>query len=268
MLSSKLISQKEFPSKSLTIVIPTRGGRGLIDGEKVVFVENIITKLHQLRLPSNTKIKVVIDTETPKATKNWLRQEQISTLEVDGEFNFSKKCNIGALSALSEFLLFLNDDVDVIESDFISHLISPFGDKKVGIVGANLRFPDGTIQHVGHSYADGEYSHPYSGLHDWETPTPANMQLEREVSGVTAACLMTKADTFLEVGGFSELFPVNFNDVDFCLKVRNTGKKIIWSPSARLIHFESKTRIPQIAEFELMNLRARWGIPAEEKFQF
>ena len=268
MASKSFFESHSVAPNTLTIVIPTRGSKGLIDGKEEVFVENLISKLKKSPLPLPTEIVAVIDEETPTATKNWLDQDLVSTVLVGGSFNFSKKCNVGALSALNEYILFLNDDIDVVAPDFISHLISPFSDKSVGVVGANLRFPDGTIQHVGHSYAHGEFTHPYSGLHDWETPIPSNMQIEREVSGVTGACLMTTSETFLQVGGFSELFPVNFNDVDFCLKVREMGKRIIWSPTAQLIHFESKTRIPQIAEFELVNLTSRWGTPSEEEFKF
>lgn len=268
MVNNPFFETHSAASNSLTIVIPTRGGKGIVNGKEEVFVQNLISKLKMFPLPLLTEIVAVIDEETPSATKKWLAQALVSTVLVEGSFNFSKKCNVGALNALNEYLLFLNDDIDLVAPDFITHLISPFSDKSVGVVGANLRFPDGTIQHVGHSYAHGEFTHPYSGLHDSETPIPANMQIEREVSGVTAACLMTTSETFLQVGGFSELFPVNFNDVDFCLKVRKMGKRIIWSPTAKLIHFESKTRIPQIAEFELANLTSRWGIPAEEKFKF
>lgn len=254
--------------KTLKIVIPTRGSRGLVNGEEVVFVENLITKLEASSLSDAVKIVAVVDEDTPAETQAWLSSRKVELIVVSGEFNFSKKCNVGALHNPSEFILFLNDDMDIIEPEFVQFLMSPFDDERVGIVGANLRFPDGSIQHVGHSYAGGEFRHIYSGLQDWETPHPENMLIEREVSGVTAACLMTKSDIFFETGGFSELFPVNFNDVDFCLKVRQAGRKIIWAPKAKLFHFESKTRVPQIAEYELANLISRWGSPTEEKFKF
>jgi GT2 family glycosyltransferase len=85
------------------------------------------------------------------------------------------------------------------------------------------------------------------------------MSVDREVSGVTAACAMIRADTFWEVGGFSGLLPGNYNDADFAMKIRRSEKSVIWTPHAKLYHFESKTRVATIAPYELDTIRSRWA---------
>ena len=85
------------------------------------------------------------------------------------------------------------------------------------------------------------------------------MGVDREVSGVTAACAMIRADTFWQLGGFSLDYAGNYNDVDLSLKVRESGRSVIWTPHARLYHFESKSRIATVEPSELVTLRAHWG---------
>ena len=129
----------------------------------------------------------------------------------------------------------------------------------VGLVGTLLFFEDGTIQHGGHLYSASWAGHSAFGWEASRDDRLGSMRVDREVSGVTAACAMVRADTFWEVGGFSLDFAGNYNDVDLSLKVAATGRRNIWTPHARLIHFESKTRVPSVLPAELETLRARWG---------
>jgi GT2 family glycosyltransferase len=186
--------------------------------------------------------------------------EQLVVVPYDLPFNFSEKCNVGAARATGELLLFLNDDVQVITPDWIETLIGFCQEPDVGAVGCELLFEDGTIQHAGHVYIGGNPAHVMFG----RLPDPAVNRnvlfLDREVSGVTAAAMMCPAEVFDEVGGFSAEFPSNYNDVDLSLKIRSKGYRIVVSPHARLHHFESMSRDPQLAPDELERIRARWWV--------
>jgi GT2 family glycosyltransferase len=133
-------------------------------------------------------------------------------------------------------------------------------DPSVGVVGCALLYEDGTLQHGGHHYlsatALGHIAHGAAS----DDPGPVSaLRLERECSGVTAACALLPRDLYLSMGGLSHHFPVNFNDVDFCLKVRTSGERIVWTPFARLYHFESKTRQTGVGFAENEEIRRRWG---------
>jgi GT2 family glycosyltransferase len=122
-----------------------------------------------------------------------------------------------------------------------------------------LYFEDGNVQHAGHIYQDGYPHHiGYGWQADAEGPARALM-VNRECSGVTAACAMLKRDDYLAVGGLSRDYAFSFNDVDLSLKIREAGKRIVWTPWAKLYHFESQTREEGVAARELDHIRRRWG---------
>jgi GT2 family glycosyltransferase len=156
-----------------------------------------------------------------------------------GPFNFARMCNQGAAAARGDYLLFLNNDVEVLTPDWLEQMLTVAEQPRIGIVGAILLYPDGTIQHAGIEPApDGEWRHIARGL-DWESSRADTL---RVVSGVTGACLLMRRDRFLELGGFDERFPVTENDVDLCLRARRRGWLTVVSSAARLVHFESLTR--------------------------
>jgi GT2 family glycosyltransferase len=143
-----------------------------------------------------------------------------------------------------------------------------------------LFFEDDTIQHAGHMYLDGDAGH--AGTNEprgSEGPDHAFM-VEREIAGVTAACSMMPRKLFDEVGGFTQLLPVNFNDVDLSMKITSTGRRIYWTPYSELYHYESKTRVSQVHDWEFRLQAQRWGsrlhdsglwpyvVPEEIRLQF
>ncbi|MET0258472.1 MAG: glycosyltransferase family 2 protein [Methylobacterium sp.] len=165
-------------------------------------------------------------------------------LPVPGAFNFSDLCNRGVEAARGEVLLFLNNDVEVIEPGWLTELVSIAVDASVGAVGAKLLYPDGTLQHGGIVLGIGGVAgHSHLGLPADEPGYFERMVLAQEVSAVTGACLAMRRSVFSEVGGFDAVrLKVAFNDVDLCLRVRQAGYRIVWTPHARLIHHESKSR--------------------------
>jgi GT2 family glycosyltransferase len=136
-----------------------------------------------------------------------------------------------------------------------AHLADP----GVGGVGTRLLFPDGTLQHIGHRYDDGAAGHPLFGWRANTLALGAAAHVAGERSGVTAACLLVRAADFERLGGFSQVFPLNYNDVDFCLKLREEGFRIVYTPHAELIHFESQSRVPVILPSERASLSRRWA---------
>jgi len=251
------------PTGSTTIVIPVRNRLELLQ-----------TCLRSIQpAVSKGKVDVMIvdnDSTDPQMTKyiNGLRGDGVSVLAVPGAFNFAHLNNVAARQAKGDFLCLLNNDVKAIDDQWLREMLSRMSEEDVGAVGALLLWPSGVVQHGGtvlgpnfaaaHAFCERMHNDPgYTDL----------LCAAHESSAVTAACLLTRRQDYLDVGGMDELhFPVNFNDVDYCLKLRAMGKRIVFTPHARLYHFESASRghdkIPdRAARFarELQCLRARWG---------
>ena len=126
----------------------------------------------------------------------------------------------------------------MLTADWLERLLTLAADPRVGVVGATLLYPDGTVQHAGlFPRADGKWVHPGRG-----GPQSGEMQQVRAVPAVTAACLLVRRGLFESLGGFDEALPVTLNDVDLCGRVRERGLLVLVSPHARLLHYESLSR--------------------------
>jgi O-antigen biosynthesis protein len=165
-------------------------------------------------------------------------------LRYDHPFNYSAINNFGALHASGEVLLLLNDDVEAIEAGWIEEMLAYLHRDGVGAVGAKLLYPDRRIQHAGVILGIGGvagHSHKYAAEHDYGYF--GRLVLPQALSAVTGACLMVRREAFDAVGGLEEgKLGVAFNDVDFCLRLRERGWRCVWTPYARLIHHESLSR--------------------------
>lgn len=167
--------------------------------------------------------------------------QNVHVHKFEGEFNFSKIMNFGRSKATGDYLLLLNNDTEIITENWIENMLGVCSQPEVGIVGCKLLFPDDTIQHAGILVADLPY-HFFHHLPNGAINYMNFADVEREVSAVTAACMMVKAETFDEVGGFDEELQVSYNDVDFCFKVREAGKSVVYEPFVKLHHYESISR--------------------------
>jgi glycosyltransferase involved in cell wall biosynthesis len=253
---------REVPgTPTVSIVIPTRGSSGVAWGvERVMVVEAVRSIVNRSSWP-HYEIVVVADDATPAGVLDELVDiagPRLRIVPFDRPFNFSEKCNLGAVHASGELLLFLNDDVEVITPDWMESMMGFFQESDVGAVGCELLFEDGRIQHVGHAMVGGNPCHLMFGRSPRSDANRMAVWLDREVAGVTAAALLCPADVFDEVGGFSLELPGNYNDVDLCMKIRSTGRRIVVTPHARLHHFESATRDPTVVTGELELIRSRW----------
>ena len=159
-------------------------------------------------------------------------------------FNFSGINNFGRKAAAGDYLLLLNNDVEVRNGDWLTELLRQCAHKGgAAICGAMLYYPDGTLQHAGVITGLGGYAgHSHKYKQKGGSGYLFRIATVQDFSAVTGACLLVKASVYDEVGGLDEQFAVAFNDVDFCLRVRDAGCRIAWTPYAELTHYESKSR--------------------------
>jgi GT2 family glycosyltransferase len=129
---------------------------------------------------------------------------------------------------------------------------------EVGAVGGRLLWEDGRLQHVGVRVQAGLPGHHYRGFSGDFAGYGNSVRVAENMAAVTGACLMTRRDLFDEVGGFSTSFPVNYNDVDYCLKQRSRGRRVVYDPDLVLYHFESSSRSSDVEEWEKELFRERW----------
>ena len=246
----------------VSVVIPTRGSTGRVWGVDRCFVVEAVRSLLDASTYRELEVVVVHDTETPDVVLDALAATSwpISLVPFDGPFNFSAKINLGVSAARGDLILLLNDDTQLIEPSSVEVLVGHVATPGVVMAGAKLLFADGTMQHGGHVYAE----RPEHMCMGWRGDSPGPgplwpLAVERECSGVTAACALVRRDDFEAVGGFTTELPMDYNDVDFCLKVRATGRRIIWSPWAAWYHFESQTRLRGVSSEARDWIAARWG---------
>ncbi len=246
----------------VSIIIPTRGSSARIRGAESVLVVDAVRGILERSTYPSLEIVVVADDETPQSVINalvCLAGDSLRLVRWSEDFNFSAKMNRGAIFSRGAYLVLLNDDVDLITPGWIEAMLGLAKQPGVGLVGSLLFFEDGTVQHGGHVYSASWAGHIAFGWSADRDDDLGSMGVDREVSGVTAACAMIRADTFWQLGGFSLDYAGNYNDVDLSLKVRGSGRSVIWTPHARLYHYESKSRIATVEPSELVTLRAHWG---------
>ncbi len=159
------------------------------------------------------------------------------------EFNFSAINNYGVQFAKGDYLLFLNNDTEIIENDAISEMVGHCMREEVGVVGAKLLYPNKQIQHAGVIVGlSGVAGHVFSRVSYNDVGYYMRPLVNVDYSAVTAACMMTKKSLFEEVGGFEESFKVAFNDIDYCLKIRKLNKLVVYDAYSLWYHYESVTR--------------------------
>ncbi|UIP27210.1 glycosyltransferase [Photobacterium sp. TLY01] len=251
-------------SPLVSIIIPTRNGHAL--------VKQCIDSLYEKNDYKNFEILLVDNqSDEPAAIEFFSELEaerKIRWLHYDDAFNYSAINNFAVTHAQGEVLLLLNNDVEAIHSGWLREMVSHAIRPDIGCVGAKLFYPDGRLQHAGvitglggvaghsHKYFPGDHPGYFKRL-----------QIVQNLSAVTAACLAVRKCVFEQVGGLNEKdLTVAFNDVDFCLKVREAGYRNLWTPYAELIHHESVSRGPEDSpekqarfQSEINYMKETWG---------
>jgi len=257
-----LVERKPDLQTPVSIIIPTIGSRAMVWGRRQTLVVEAVRSIIEHSRHENLEFVVVYDTPTVGRILAELREvagDRLRLVEFKEEFNFAAKCNVGAIHATGDVLLFLNDDTRVETDGIVENLIAPLREPGVGATGPKLLFEDSTIQHAGVVYGSGTITHHYFRSLRTNLGRHAELVMNREVSALTGACLAVPAEVFWAVGGFNERLPGNYNDVDFCLKIRLLGYRLLWLHEPTLYHFESITRESKILPFETAEVARRWG---------
>ena len=230
-----------------------------IDGEPMISIiipnkdhiddlDLCITSIEEKSTWKNYEILVVENNSEQKDTFVYYEELQrrynnVRILTWKKEFNYSAINNFAVRESRGEYLLFLNNDVEIITPSWMEEMLQICQQKGVGMVGAKLYYPDDTIQHAGVVLGLGGIAgHIMCKANRDEIGYMGRLVSVQEISAVTAACMMMKASAFCDAGGFDEELRVAFNDIDLCMQVRSMGEKIVFTPYAELYHYESKSR--------------------------
>ncbi len=208
-----------------------------------------------------------VGTGEDAAVESVIERHGARRVQWSGAFNFAAMNNRAARESTGEVLLFLNDDVAPIEPEWLARMVAHLNDTKVGVVGALLMYPDGAIQHAGiATWLINGAGHPGRNLREcahWPW-----LRYTREVTAVTGACLAVRRADFERIGGFDEGFPVNFNDVDLCLRFWKAGLKVVLETGAVLRHEESRSRKPGTEYNERRRFFELWAPVVTEVDQY
>jgi O-antigen biosynthesis protein len=251
-------------AEMVSVVVPSIGTAGVVRGtERSFVVEAVRSVLATVGPDLGIEVIVVSGREMPADTERLLMElgggpgGAVRCVPYDDVFNFSATVNLGAAHAGGELLLLLNDDTEAVGPGWLERMVDALSAPGVGAVGARLLFEDGTLQHAGHTYRT-SLDHVGFGLPGDSAGRTGILRRRRPVAGVTAACMLTPMRVYEQVGGFSTAFPGNYNDVDYCMKVRAAGHDIVYEPDAVLWHFESKSRVAGIRPEEIELIQRRW----------
>lgn len=257
--------RRHLPGRpSVSVIVPTRGSRGRVWGVERIFVHDAVASLladADDRGDVDLEIVAVVDAGTDPVVERGLRRlvgDRLVVVGFDRPFNFSEKIEAGVEASAGEYLLFLNDDTELVAPGSVAEMVGLAREPDVGLVGAKLLFEDGTLQHGGQVFADhiGHACLGWPGDH----PGPLHgLAITRECSGVTAAAALTRRAVHDEIGGMDPAFPVNYNDVDYSFRVRRAGHRILWTPRAVWFHFEQRSGAHPVGDDEIARMRERWN---------
>jgi ADP-heptose:LPS heptosyltransferase/GT2 family glycosyltransferase len=235
----------------VSIIMPTIAARGL--------VEISIASIRKHTRYRNFEIICIDNIKDPDSEwKPWLRENADVVVEVLEEFNWSRFNNIGAQAAHGDFLLFLNDDIEVLDAYWLDALLEHAQQPDVGVVGPQLLYPDRRVQHAGIFLTNSGGRHAFRFSNEDE-PGPFGLALaQRNVSAVTGACMLISRTAYDAVGGFNESHSVVNNDLDYCLQAWRVGQRVVYTPYTKLIHHELASRAKMEDVFDTSGFRADW----------
>jgi ADP-heptose:LPS heptosyltransferase/GT2 family glycosyltransferase len=242
-------------SGMVSIIIPSNASRGLVK----ITVDSIRSKTDwpslEIILLDNIRLT---DDPDKLAWKRWMREHADLVIEIDEDFNWSRFNNLGAAQARGAYLLFLNDDVEVLDSGWLHGLVEHAQRDEVGTVGPQLLYPDGRVQHAGVFLSRSVGRHAFR-YYPRDEPGPFGLALtQRNVISVTGACMLVRRGVFDAVGGFDEAHTVINNDLDFSLRVQRNGWWVVYTPYVTLIHHEMVSRAKMKDVYDSDYFDASW----------
>ncbi len=246
------VKREIIQPRKVCIIIPTR--------DRIPLLSRCIDSLVKKTNWADYEIVIVNNDSESQEARDYFAHTPHRLLHFEGPFNFSAINNFAVQQSECPWLLFLNNDVEIIDGEWLRAMLEHVQRREVGAVGARLVYPDDTIQHAGVVLGVGGIAqHAFRGFPAEDPGVNRQLQVTRNYSSVTGACLMTRREVFEEVGGFDEQrLPVTFNDVDICLKMHRAGYLIVYTPFAQLYHHESATRRRSVEALETDVMRERW----------
>jgi GT2 family glycosyltransferase len=231
----KILPRPRLSCPTVSVIIPTKDNPDLL--------ENCLRSLFaKTKYPELEVLCVDNDTTDLRALEE-MNTAPVERILFPGQFNFSKANNMGVAYATGEYVVFMNNDVEIVSPDWVEQMLYYAEQPDVGAVGGLLLYPDGTVQHAGVVLGcRGTADHVLRGISGDSDGYAGSLSCAREVSAVTAACLMMRRSLIEDVGGFNEHFFTIYQDLDLCLRLRERGKRIIFTPRARFVHHESHSR--------------------------
>ncbi len=225
----------------ISVVIPNRDSFALISRVLADLIER--TAYPDLEI-------IVVDNGTTDPRVRTLYAERARGLvpfafEIEpAPFNFSRQVNRGIARATGDLVLLLNNDIEVVDGDWLAEMAACFSYRNTGIVGARLLYPNGRLQHAGVIVGLGGLAGHWFGGRRASFPGPmGRLHVRQSLTAVTGACMLVSRACLHAVGPFDEQdFGIAYNDVDFCLRATAKGFRVVWTPFATLIHHESATR--------------------------
>lgn len=243
---------------AVTIIIPTR--------DAVALVRSAVLSILQKSTYPSLEILIVDnqsrDEETLRCFSELSEHPRVRVVRYERSFNYSAINNFAVSQAKGEVICLLNNDTEVISPDWLEEMVGHLIQERVGVVGAKLYYPDGRVQHAGDAVGPGGCADHLHSLISGDEPGYCDRAvLAQELSAVTGACLVTWRNLYVELGGLDETnLKVAFNDVDYCLRVREAGFRVVWTPHAELYHRESVSRGKDTS------LKQRWRASREVRY--
>lgn len=254
----------------VSILLPTNGKIVQTDKGEMNLLKNCLESIKNKTTWDNYEVIIGHNGNLSPETMAFVESEakkngryKIVHYKYTPPFNFANKLNFIAKHARGDHFLILNDDIEVISPEWMTAMLEFSQQKEIGMVGAKLFFPDGTLQHVGVVMGiGGGASHVFTKCPGNHHGYFSSAELIRNYSVVTGACCMTRREIFEDLGGLDEQFGIDYNDVDYCLRVRESGYRVVFTPYAQLTHHESVSlgsRAGKVARPEEHLLRTRWA---------
>jgi GT2 family glycosyltransferase len=247
----------------VSIVMATRGGRRPVRGTPTELVSHALRSLVGRTDYPAYELVVVLTDGCPADLRGRLTelagQRPLRVVRDPGGFDFSRACHTGVAASHGALVCLLNDDIEVTHPDWLRRMVEHATRPEVGVVGAQLHYEDGRIQHAGVVQVDGFLAHRFAGASVGNGPNGL-LSLDVDYAAVTGACLVTRRRIWDELGGLSSQLPLNYGDVDYCLRARGVGAQVVLASGAVLVHFESSSREDfRASSTELSTWRALWG---------
>ncbi|WP_315831410.1 glycosyltransferase family 2 protein [Bradyrhizobium prioriisuperbiae] len=251
----------------VSIIIPTAGRVVEIKNRKVDLIVQCIDTTLARSTYTNLEFVVIDNGDFDRERLGHVKAAPLKFATYDlPEVNIAKKLNIGASLASGEIFLILNDDVEPLAADWIERMLSHFEKPHVGVVGAKLLYPDKTIQHVGVVSNRGQPEHVRRGASREDKGYFFSTCGVRNYLAVTGAVAMTPAKLYRQVGGYSENLPIDYNDIDYCLKLFENGYYAVYEPKAELTHYESISIVKPPRPHDAAYFALRWAIIDRDPF--